>query len=222
MTLELEVVADAATAATRVAEIVAEEALAGVRERGAFSLALSRARPELPAGLRTAPVPWETTRIYQVDERIAPKGDPERNLTAIVAALPAGAFIQPMPVEDADLDRAADRYAAALPTQLDFVHLGLGADGHTASLVSGDALLGVRDRLVAVTAEYAGSRRMTLTYQALNAARKVVWLVTGREKRDALTRLLAGDRSIPAAGVAAVRRLVVADREAVPSDVPEA
>jgi 6-phosphogluconolactonase len=161
-------------------------------------------------------VPWQQTTVYQVDERVAPAGHADRNLTQLLAALPAAAHasVRPMPVEDADLEHAADRYAAALPPQLDLVHLGLGTDGHTASLFPDDPVLEVADRLVVVTGAYQGRRRMTLTYPALDTAREIVWLVTGEEKREALARLLAGDETIPAARVANDVQLVVADEAA--------
>jgi 6-phosphogluconolactonase/glucosamine-6-phosphate isomerase/deaminase len=113
-----------------------------------------------------------------------------------------------------DLEAAAAEYAAGLPRSIDIGHLGIGPDGHTASLVPGDPVLEVDDRLVAVTGEYQGRRRMTMTYPALNAARKVFWLVTGESKREPLQRLLDGDRSIPAARVAAGDMMVVADEAA--------
>ena len=150
-----------------------------------------------------------------MDERVAPWGTAERNLTALLAALPDG-VVRPMPVDDADLDTAATRYAEELPERLDLVHLGLGADGHTASLVADDPVLEVRDRPVAVTGEYEGRRRMTLTYTALDAAREIVWLVTGSEKRDALARLLTRDESMPATRVSNASQLVVADEAAAP------
>jgi 6-phosphogluconolactonase/glucosamine-6-phosphate isomerase/deaminase len=161
-------------------------------------------------------VPWQETAVYQVDERVAPTGHPHRNLIRLLAALPRAALgsVCPMPVEEPDLEHAADRYAAELPPQLDVVHLGLGADGHTASLVPGDPVLDVRDRPVAVTAEYQGRRRMTLTYPALDAAREIVWLVTGEDKREAVAQLLAGDTSIPAARISNPRQLVVCDAAA--------
>jgi 6-phosphogluconolactonase len=154
--------------------------------------------------------------VFQVDERVAPDGDPDRNLTQIQAALPAAALerVRPMPVLEADLDAAAARYAAELPARLDLVHLGLGPDGHTASLVPGDAVLDVDDRQVAPTAgEYQGRRRLTLTYPAIDAARRVLWLVTGADKRGALGRLLAADPAIPAGRVRA-EGVVVCDRDA--------
>lgn len=207
MTLPLEIFEDSDEAARRVAEVAR-----GMREsRGGLSLALSKAPPALLEAL--APVEWEATSVYQVDERVAPADDPDRNLTLLLAALPS-ASIRPMPVEDSDLEDAADRYAAELPTELDLVHLGLGPDGHTASLFPGDPVLDVRDRLVAVTLEHEGRRRMTLTYPALEAAREIVWLVTGTAKREALARLLAGDTSIPAARISNTRQLVVADAAA--------
>ena len=144
---------------------------------------------------------------------MAPAGDPARNLVALLEALPRES-LHPMPVEDPDLEEAARRYAAELPPALDLVHLGLGPDGHTASLIPGDPVLDVRDRLVAVTGEYQGHRRMTLTYPALEAAREIVWLVTGEEKREILARLLARDPSIPAGLIANPRQLVVADAAA--------
>jgi 6-phosphogluconolactonase len=152
-----------------------------------------------------------------VDERVAPEGDPDRNLTQIDAALPGAALerVRSMPVLDPDLEAAAARYAEQLPERLDLIHLGLGPDGHTASLVPGDAVLDVGDRRVALTAgEYQGRRRMTLTYPALDAARRILWLVTGEDKRDALSLLLAGDRSIPAGRVSAGDAVVVCDRAA--------
>jgi 6-phosphogluconolactonase/glucosamine-6-phosphate isomerase/deaminase len=209
MTLELEVVPSVTDADEHVAALVAERVAAA---DGAFALALSKAAPALLSGLAES-LPWERVTVFQVDERVARPGTPDRNLTALLAALPADR-VRPLPVDERDLEAAARRYADELPAELDLVHLGLGPDGHTASLVPGDPVLDVDDRLVAVTTEYLGYRRVTLTYPALNAAREVVWLVTGEEKREALARLLARDASIPATGVVAPRQLVVADAAA--------
>ena len=122
-----------------------------------------------------------------------------------------------MPVGETGLEAAAGEYAVALPGQLDLVHLGLGPDGHTASLVPGDPVLEVRDRRVDLTGEYQGRRRMTVTYPVLDAARRILWLVTGDDKREPLAKLLAGDPTIPAGRVAARNAVAVCDAAAAPS-----
>ena len=216
MTIALEVARDAAAAARRVGALVAERARRDLTNGSQFSVALSKVPPGLVDGLVAGKPPWAAVGVYQVDERVAPAGSPDRNLTAILAALPPDAVdaLRPMPVEAPDLEDAARLYESELPNPVDLVHLGLGPDGHTASLLLGDPVLDVRDRLVAVTEEHQGFRRMTLTYPALDAAGELVWLVTGEEKRTVLARLLDGDESIPAARIANPRQLVVADEAA--------
>lgn len=213
MNLPIEVHVDAPAAARRVAALITERARGSVESQNRFTLAVSRA-PEMLGILGGEDLPWAQITVYQVDERVAPAGHEDRNHTRIRAALPQRS-VRPMPVEDENLDEASERYAAEVPKPLDLVHLGLGQDGHTASLVPGDPVLDVHDRLVAVTHEYQGRRRMTLTYPALDAAREIVWLVTGNRKRDALRRLLAGDTSIPASRIANPHQLVVADEDAL-------
>ena len=189
-----------------------------VSQHGSFSFAVSGGHTPwaMFAVLAQREMPWERTRIFQVDERIAPPGDPDRNLAHLHEALAgAPAEVVAMPVEQPAPDVAAASYAQLLPDRFDLVHLGLGPDGHTASLVPGDAVLEVADRPVAPTAgEYQGRRRMTLTYPGLARADHLMWLVTGGSKADPLARLLAGDTSIPAGRVTAGDSLVVADRAA--------
>jgi len=216
VTLSVHVADDAPAAVLRVAGMIAERARAVVEDRGAFTIALSRGA-DLVARLGVEDLPWPHVTVFQVDERIAPLGHDDRTLTQLHRALPLDA-VRPLPVDDPDLEAAADRYAAALPEKLDLVHLGLGRDGHTASLVPGDPVLDVHDRPVAVTQEHEGYRRLTLTYPALDAAKEVVWLVTGESKRDPLSRLLARDLSIPAARVGNEHQRVVIDRAADPRE----
>jgi 6-phosphogluconolactonase len=217
VTLQLEVTADADEAARRVGALLAERAREAVEARGTFSVALSKVPSALAGAFVAAGPPWEAVDVYQVDERVAAAGSADRNLTAILAGFPPDALdsLLPMPVEAPDRDDAARLYEEELADPVDVVHLGLGPDGHTASLVPGDPVLDVRDRRVAVTDEYEGFRRMTLTYPALDSAREIVWLVTGEAKRGVLARLLDGDDSIPAGRIANPRQLVIADEAAV-------
>ena len=223
--MKLEVLADAEAAARRAAELVAAEARAAAGARGRFALAVSGGHTpwrmlQLLAG---EDLPWRAVHLFQVDERAAPAGHPDRNLTHIAESL-RGALapgnLHAMPVEGPDLDAAAARYARELeavvgkPPTLDLVHLGLGPDGHTASLVPGDPVLDVGDADVAPTGIYQGRRRVTLTFQTLDRSRQVLWLVTGSEKAGMLARLRAGDASIPAGRVRQDRALIVADRAA--------
>lgn len=185
-----------------------------IAARGEFVVALSGGQSPLLtwAHLATLDLAWESVTIFQVDERVAPEGDRERNLTGLREGLaPHTPRIVAMPVQDPDLEIAAARYAAALPARFDLVHLGLGPDGHTASLVPGDPVLDESDRLVSVTGEYQGRRRMTLTYPALARAEETLWIVSGEDARDALVRLVARDASIPAGRVHSPHSLVLTD-----------
>ena len=170
-------------------------------------------------------MPWEKVHVVQVDERVAPAGHQDRNLTQLrdsllkQVRLPMD-HIYAMPVEAVDLEAAAAQYAARLqeiagsPPVLDLAHLGLGSDGHTASLIPGDPVLKVAEADVALTGLYQGRRRMTLTYPILNRSRCILWLVTGSEKAGMLARLRDGDLSIPAGLVHREQAILLADRAA--------
>jgi 6-phosphogluconolactonase len=226
--MKTEVLADDAAVAQRAAALIAEHAWAAVRARGLFTLAVSGGRTPwaMLRALAAMDLPWPQLQLFQVDERVAPDGDPVRNLTNIRASLldhaplPA-ANLHAMPVTADDLQAATRRYAATLqrmagtPAVLDLVHLGLGGDGHTASLVPGDAALQVADADVALAGPYQGHRRMTLTYPLLDRARAVLWLATGAEKREMVARLRAGDRGIPAGRVCADRAWLLGDTAAL-------
>lgn len=229
--MRLEVLPDVESAARRAAALVAEEARAAAGARGRFLLATSGgATPwHMLRLLAREDVPWPAVHLFQVDERVAPAGHPERNLTHLASSLLArvplsAAQVHPMPVEESDLGAAAALYAASLrevagePAVLDLVHLGLGADGHTASLVPGDPVLEVADADVAATGAYRGHRRLTLTFPALDRARRLLWLVTGPDKAAALARLLRGDAAIPAGRVRGERAMVLADAAAAPGE----
>jgi 6-phosphogluconolactonase len=219
--IELEVAGDEKAASRRAAELIAATGAeaAAVRDRFAFAMSGGRSPWAMLAILgELDEMPWDNTELFQVDERVAAPGDEARNLTHMVLGLSMDhqAALRPMPVTQRDLEGAARDYEAQLPDRFDLVHLGLGPDGHTASLVPGDPVLEVRDRRVAVTeTAYQDHRRMTLTYPALDTARRIVWLVTGPDKSEALQKLLAGDDSIPAGRVRNEQMVVVADEAAV-------
>jgi 6-phosphogluconolactonase len=218
--IDLEVVADEKAAARRAAELIAAIGAASVAEHNTFSFAMSGGRSPwamLAILGEEESMPWPESELFQVDERIASPGSEDRNLTHMVLGLSMDhqAMLRPMPVTQRDLSAAAHDYENTLPDPLDCVHLGLGPDGHTASLVPGDPVLEVSDRRVALTeTAYQGHPRMTLTYPALNAARRIVWLVTGPDKVGALAKLMAGDTSIPAGRVENPSMIVVADQAA--------
>ena len=225
--MRIEALADADAVARAGAAVTAEEARAAVAARGRFVMAVSGGNTpwKMLRALADQQLPWADVHIVQVDERVAPAGHPDRNLTHLRESLLAHCPLRPeqvhaMPVEATDLQWASARYAATLeeiagaPAVLDLAHLGLGLDGHTASLVPGDPVLDVTDADVALTGIYQGRRRMTLTYPMLDRSRRIVWLVTGREKAEMLARLRGGDRSIPAGRVRQHEAVVLADHEA--------
>ncbi|HEX5711842.1 MAG TPA: 6-phosphogluconolactonase [Solirubrobacterales bacterium] len=220
MAPRMEVVGDERAAARRAAELIAEAGAEAAAARGPFELALSGGRTPwamLAILGELEQMPWDAAALFQVDERIASPGSEDRNLTHMVLGLSMDhqSTLRPMPVTQRDLEQAARDYESSLPERFDLVHLGLGPDGHTASLVPGDPVGEVTDRRVALTeGEYQGYRRMTLTYPAIDAARQILWLVTGAAKQEALAKLLAGDDSIPAGRVRNENMVVVADEAA--------
>ncbi len=226
--MRIEVFDNADLVAQKAASIVAEEARHAIALRGRFILALSGGKTpwKMLHALAGEDIPWEGMHILQVDERLAPVGDPDRNLTHLqeslagIAPLLAGR-IHAMKVEEIDSEEAAESYAqtirdiAGTPAVIDLVHLGLGPDGHTASLVPGDPVLDRKDTDVALSGIYQGRRRMTLTFPAINRARRILWLVTGSGKSEMLQRLLDGDTTIPAGLVNQDHALLLADLAAV-------
>jgi 6-phosphogluconolactonase len=229
--LAIEVLPDPDAVAARGAELLAAYIEEDAARRGA-TLALSGGRTpqSVLERLATLDLPWAGLSVFQVDERIAPQDHPDRNRTHAAAALHAPIERHPasfcwMPVVESNLEAAARRYADALrsaagsPPALGTVHLGLGADGHTASLFPGSPLVGERKRDVVVTEPHLGRRRMTLTLPVLNRARRVLWIVTGADKRSALAGLMAGDARVVGSRVRRDGALVLADAAAA-ADVP--
>ena len=216
------------------ANFISARATEAIAERGQFTLALSGgSTPWVMLGkLAQYELPWDCVKIFQVDERVAADGDPERNLVHIQndfagrIALPAENLFA-MPVDSDDLEQAAGKYQEILtnlagdPPVLDVIHLGLGGDGHTASLVPGDPVLNESERDVAITDTYSGRRRMTMTYSIINRARQLLWLITGDGKADMLSRLIQGDSDIPAGRVSQQQATIVADAAALPRHINE-
>ena len=225
--MEIEIFADEESTARAAAERIAAESIAAVANHGKFIMAVSGGHSPwiMLRVLADLDLPWDRVHVFQVDERIAPIGHADRNLTHLRESLLGRAPIRPeqihaMDVGSPDLEAAAAQYGSMLreiagsPPTLDLIHLGLGPDGHTASLVPGDPVLDIADRNVALTGAYQGRRRMTLTYPIINRARRILWLVTGSEKSGMLARLRTSDGSIPAGRVRQEQAHVIADRAA--------
>src|SRR5262244_2539711 len=225
--MKIEVYSNADAVAQKAAGLVAAEARAAVSARGDYVMAVSGGHTpwQMLRALAGEDVPWDAMHVVQVDERVAPAGDADRNLTHLRESLLEHAPLRPeqilaMPVEQPDLNAAAMRYAITLkdvagsPPVLDLAHLGLGPDGHTASLVPGDPVLSVKDADVALTGIYQRRRRMTLTYPMLNRSLRILWLVTGNDKAAMVRRLADGDTAIPAGRVNRDHALILADRPA--------
>lgn len=193
-----------------------------VRGRATVAFSGGSDARELLAAIARTDLPWDALDVLQVDERVAPAGHPDRNLNAIRECLVdhgdlPSHRLHAMPVEATDLEEAALSYAdvvheiAGQPPRIDLVHLGIGTDGHTASLIPGSPLLNVTDRSAAMTEPYQGRRRMTLTLPVLSGARSILWYVNGAAKAPTVRRLVAGDPSIPASLVERSRALLLLD-----------
>lgn len=234
MDLRIEVLDDDDAVAERAAAVIADTAIDSQRRHGRATLAFSGGSTPAPMlrALAGHDLAWSATHVVQVDERVAPDGHADRNWTMIgehlLSRVDIPASLQhPMPVTDHDgAERVADGLVASAhsygqlltmiagaPPTIDVVHLGVGADGHTASLVPDDPVLGVTDRFVAVAGPYQGRRRMTLTYPAINGARRIVWQVTGRDKAPALRAALQGS-GVPASRVRRRDAVAIVTREA--------
>jgi 6-phosphogluconolactonase len=206
--MDVEIVA-APLLAGRAAVWMADRAFSAVAQRGEAHLAVSGGSTPAAMFERLAALglPWEHVHVWQVDERVAPDGDKDRNAGQLTVFSDAGAVVHLMEVTDPDLDAAAARYAAELPVVFDVVHLGLGDDGHTASWPPGDpvwtdALPGKRAHGdVAVVGPFNGRVRLTLTPAVVDRARATMLLVAGAAKAPMVRRLLAGDDTIPASRV---------------------
>lgn len=224
--METRILEDADAVVEEAARGIAEELAGAVATRGLATVALSggRAAGPLAETLARQPLPWSRVHVFQVDERQVAWTHPARNARALGVLLertalpPAQAHW--MPVEARDRAQACRTYQATLravagsPPVLDLVHLGLGEDGHTASLFPGDPAADWRDRDVADTAPHGGFSRMTLTAPVLEAARRLLWVAWGAGKRTAVARLLRADPSVPAGRLPQDRARLVTDRSA--------
>jgi 6-phosphogluconolactonase len=225
--MKIEVLANDDAVAKAAAGVIASAARAAVAERGLFTLAVSGGKTPwaMLKDLASEEVPWSQVHVFQIDERIAPEGDPDRNLTHLHESLLGNApipkeNIHAMPVNAADPAEGAKEYEQTLqefcgnPPVLDMAHLGLGPDGHTASLIPGDPVLSVVDSDVALTGVYQDRNRMTLTYPMINRSRKILWLATGAAKVPMIVRLKAADPTIPGGRISQEQALLLTDTAA--------
>lgn len=213
--MDIVVAPDPREAASEAASWIARQLRNAVSRRGAASIALSGgSTPALMlAQLADLSVPWSATTIFQVDERVAPDGDPDRNATMLDVLRSHRPSIRLMPVTASDLLAAMHQYAALLPDRLDIVHLGVGDDGHTASWPPGDPVINDVE-MVAMSGEYQGRMRMTLTVPVVNAARRRLVLATGTAKAPIIERWLLHDHALPVDRVGRGNTTVVLDTPA--------
>jgi len=211
---------DPQTASETTAREIAAVVRSAVEQGGVANIALSggNTATSMLAALSRQEVPWARVHVYQVDERVAPDGDANRNATALTAELldavplPSG-NIHLLPVTATNLDDAASAFGARLP-RFDVVHLGMGNDGHTASWPPGDPVIEVRHQPIAVVGPFNGHLRMTVTPAVTSPSHLIVFLIVGVSKREPLAAMLAGDPAIPASHVPRERTVVHVDRAA--------
>lgn len=229
--MKTEIYSTAEEVAAQAAKYIEEKIRAGILEKGQFSLAISGGRTpwEMMKILVKAKLRWEKVNIFQVDEREAPDGHPDRNLTQLFQSLEGSGILTrvnifPMHTVADDLSAETEKYSKIIHQVtgegiLDLVHLGLGSDGHTASLIPGDPVCEVTDRDIALTEQpYQGRKRMTMTYPLINRAKEIVWIVTGKEKAEMLKRLQNQDPGIPAGRINPANSLILADEAASQSN----
>lgn len=227
----VEVLANGEALAERAVEAVVSAAATAIDERGLFVWAVSGGttpRRMLELLSERSDVDWGRTHLFQVDERLAPDGDADRNATMLDDALltatflgtnqPAGVWLMPVTGNDpvaasAEYGRQLDAIAGS-PVVFDLIQLGLGSDGHTASLIPGDPILQVDDVDVALTGEYQGRRRMSLTWPVLDRAKELLWVIGGASKQRSVEQFLDNDPSIPATLPTQSRATVLLDRAA--------
>ncbi len=231
--MHVEVLDNPEATAVRAVDMIVDASARAIAERGQFVWAVSGGttpRRMLQLLAARTDLDWGRTHLFQVDERVAPDGDPDRNATMLETALlandssPARALagLWLMPVTANDLETAAEEYGTVMdrvtgsPVVFDLVQLGMGSDGHTASLIPDDPILSVSDRDVALSAEYQGRVRMSLTWPALDRAKELLWLIAGESKRDAVRLFLDNDPSIPATLPTQARATVLLDAAANP------
>ena len=210
------------------ADVVAGEIGWAITRRGVAFIALSGgATPWLMLeALRHHPIDWTATHIFQVDERDATADSNDRSSTHIREVLTDHIEIPEPNVHMIPITGAlaldADRYGQEVQTvtggTFDLIHLGLGDDGHTASLTPGDPALDAVEASAVVTDEYRGYQRVTLTYPVINAARSILWLTNGANKALALQQLLQADPAIPAGRVLQTNAQIFCDEAAMTAD----
>lgn len=234
--VNVEVLPDSEALAERAVAVIVDAAARAIEERGVFVWAVSGGstpRRMLALLSERTDLDWSRTHLFQVDERVAPYGDPDRNAMMLDTHLltdtfrkhnaPAGIWL--MPVDDAveDPEFATRLYEEKMdevtgsPVVFDLIQLGMGSDGHTASLIPDDPILEVDEVDVAVSAEYQGRIRMSFTWPVLDRAKELLWVIGGESKQEAVKLFLANDPSIPATLPTQARATVLLDEAANPT-----